>query len=75
MFMMFLISVVSIDETVKDDALDKHQNIEETKKEEKEPSQWPVKESSSKSNAQASSSSEKRNKRFLFVYSVQLLKL
>ena len=51
-----------LDETVKGDALNGHQNIEEAKKEENEPTQWPAKEFSSKSTAQASS--EKRNKRF-----------
>jgi len=61
-----LISVVIADETVKDDTLDGHQNSEEAKKEGTEPTQWPVKESS-KSTAQASSSSEKRNKRFLTI--------
>jgi len=60
---MSLISVF-VDKTVKDDVLGGHQNIDETKKEETEPAQWPVKESS-KSSAQASSSSEKKNKRFL----------
>ena len=61
--MMFSISVVFVDETVKDDALDGHQNVEGAKKEENDPTQWPAKESSSKSIVQASSSSEKRNKR------------
>lgn len=58
-------NVVFADEIVKDDASDGHQNVEETKKEETEPTQWPGKESLSKSTAQASSSSEKRNTRFL----------
>ena len=62
--MMSLISVVFADETVKDDASDGQQNVEKAKKEETEPTQWLGKESSSKSTAQASSSSEKRNKRF-----------
>ena len=62
MFMIMFISVVFLDETVKGDALNGHQNTEEAKKEENEPIQWPAKESSSKSTAQ--SSSEKRNKRF-----------
>ena len=61
---MSLIAVVFADETVLDDVLDGHRNIEEAKKEETEPTQWPVKESSIKSSAQGSSSSEKRNKRF-----------
>ena len=62
--MMFSISVVFVDETVKDDTLDGHQNVEGAKKEENDPTQWPAKESSSKSTVQATSSSEKRNKRF-----------
>ena len=62
--MMSLISVVFADETVKDDASDGHQNVEKAKKKETEPAQWLSKESSSKSTAQASSSSEKRSKRF-----------
>ena len=63
--MMSLISVVFADETVKDDAANGHQNVEEAKKEETEPTQWLGKESSSKTTAQASSSTEKRNKRFV----------
>lgn len=62
MFMIMFISVVFLEETVKDDALNGHQNIEGAKKEQNEPTQWPAKEYSSKSTAQASS--EKRNKRF-----------
>ena len=66
--MMSLISVVFADETVNDDVSDGHQNVEETKKEETEPIQLPGKESLSKSTAQASSSSEKRNKRFFTTF-------
>lgn len=57
-----MVQSASPDETVKGDALNGHQNIEEAKKEENEPTQWPAKEFSSKSTAQASS--EKRNKRY-----------
>lgn len=57
-----LLQSASPDEIVKDDASDGHQNVEETKKEETEPTQWPGKESLS--TAQASSSSEKRNTRY-----------
>ena len=73
---MSLTSIVFADESVKDVALDGHQNIGEVKKEETEPAQWPVKESS-KSFALTSSSSEKKNKRFftlnvLFCQSTQI---